>query len=375
MDKFRQQKLLFKGKGGSSLYFHCIARFLLFGWICIAISLQSCDGRGHNAGQSQNSFRHKVHKPMLVPSSSGNPYEVMVVVDDENMWDGYVGEAMRQVLQHPIPMLPQEEASFHISHIPEAHYDRITKLFRNVVLIRVNEHFSEPRIKLERNVYSYPQLVMTIQGPSENEISTFITEETNVILNAFNAEEINRQAYQLEDRHNIKFDKKVFEMFGCHLFIPIDLKKMKIGDDFIWASDDGLSSIQNVVIYSYPYVSQKVFTRHAFIGLRNKFMTQIPGEHKGSVMSTNCDYVETSNIQINGHYVQEARGLWEMSKDAMGGPFISHSQVDTINNRVIVVEGFVYAPDKMKRTMLRRLQAALYTLQLPAQENKDITNE
>jgi len=48
----------------------------------------------------------------------------------------------------------------------------------------------------------------------------------------------------------------------------------------------------------------------------------------------------------------------------MGGPFVSHSRLDEKNNRVIVVEGFVYAPDKMKRTMLRRLEAALYTLEI-----------
>lgn len=338
---------------------------------CLSLAfpvMQSCDGNGHNAGQSQNPHKHKQRKPLLVPSSSGNPYEVMVVVADEDMWEGHAGEAIRQVLNHPIPMLPQEEPSFHVSHITEKHYDRITKLFRNIVAIRVNPHFSEPRLKLERNLYAYPQLVMTVEGPTADGISTFITEQTQTIMRTFNAEEINRQAYQLADRHNIKFDNKVFEMFGCHLFIPVDVRKMKVGKDFIWASDDGISSIQNIVIYSYPYVSEKVFTRHAFIGLRNKYMTQIPGEHEGSVMSTNSDYVETANIQIGGHYVQEARGLWEMSKDAMGGPFISHSQVDTVNNRVIVVEGFVYAPDKMKRTMLRRLQAALYTLELPSNQ-------
>ena len=65
----------------------------------------------------------------------------------------------------------------------------------------------------------------------------------------------------------------------------------------------------------------------------------------------------------------EARGLWQMHNDAMGGPFVSHSRVDTINNRVIVVEGFVYAPEKMKRTMIRRLEAALYTLKLPSAED------
>ena len=179
-------------------------------------------------------------------------------------------------------------------------------------------------------------------------------------------------ATALEDSHNIKFNEKVYEMFDCELYIPIDLNKMKVGDNFIWASDDGMSSIQNICIYSYPYVSQKVFNRGVYIALRDSFMgANIPGELEGSVMSTNRDFVTVENMQIQGHYVQEARGFWEMTKDVMGGPFVAHSQVDTINNRVIVGEGFVYAPDKMKRTMIRRLEAALYTLKLPGKDESE----
>jgi hypothetical protein len=47
---------------------------------------------------------------------------------------------------------------------------------------------------------------------------------------------------------------------------------------------------------------------------------------------------------------------------------VSHSRIDTKNNKVIVVEGFVYAPEKMKRSMIRRLEAALDTLETPKEE-------
>jgi hypothetical protein len=82
-------------------------------------------------------------------------------------------------------------------------------------------------------------------------------------------------------------------------------------------------------------------------------------------MATDRNHVEVKNISSKGEYAQEARGLWHMENDAMGGPFVAHSVVDTINNRIVVVEGFVYAPEKMKRTMIRRLEAALYTLEVP----------
>ena len=68
----------------------------------------------------------------------------------------------------------------------------------------------------------------------------------------------------------------------------------------------------------------------------------------------------------------ETRGLWKMEHDAMGGPFVSHSRVDTLNNRVVVAEGFVYAPEKMKRGLIRRLEAALYTLCLPGEQAREL---
>jgi hypothetical protein len=34
----------------------------------------------------------------------------------------------------------------------------------------------------------------------------------------------------------------------------------------------------------------------------------------------------------------------------------------------MVIEGFVYAPEKMKRGMIRRLEGSLYTMKLPEEQ-------
>ena len=332
---------------------------LLFVLSALLLLSTACD-----LGPQRPARKHK--RPLLVPSSSGNPYEVMVVAED-SLWNGYSGSALKAALSKGIPMLPQHEDVFHVSHVTERHYDRITNLFRNIIVLKTSPYRTEPKISVERDVHSSPQLIMTIEGASDRMLSPFITEQTRFLIRYFTAEEINREATRLEDEYNLKFNEKVKEMFGCEFYIPADIRKMKVGKDFIWASDDGLSSIQNICIYSYPYFTERVFSgRNVYMALRDSFMrANIPGEHPGSVMTTNHEFCDVVNMEIQGHYVQEARGLWEMTGEAMGGPFVAHSQVDTVNGRVIVVEGFVYVPDKMKRTMLRRLEAALYTLRLP----------
>lgn len=319
--------------------------------------------------------RHRRRASLLTPASSGNPYEVMVVADD-SIWTGYAGKALQAILDKPLQGLPQDEPQFHKSHITEAHYDKITHLFRNIFRIEIGNEYTKAKMTVEKDVYATPQMIMTLHAPDQVSASVYITEHTKGIESLITSEEINREANDLYFQHNVKFAKAVKEMFGCEFYIPVDIKKMKVGEDFIWASDDGLSSIQNICIYSLPYVSEKMFTKKPYIALRDTVMKRnIPGGKPNQWMQTNSEFVWTKNISVAGNFAMEARGLWEMKNDAMGGPFISHSRLDEKNARVIVVEGFVYAPDKMKRTMLRRLEAALYTLEIPSDKEQTSTQQ
>ena len=312
--------------------------------------------------------RQNTNKPLLTPSSSGNPYEVMVVAED-SIWDGYAGRALRRVLNKPVPMLPQDEPSFHVTRIRPKNYDRIMNLFRNIIVFKIDDDFRQGKIKFERNVFAYPQAIVTIHAPNTRVASSYITENTTSIIDFFYNEELNRQVESLNFSYNPIFSDSLKKVLGCDMLIPPDIAKMKIGKDFIWASNDGLQTVQNIVVYAYPYSTQKVFDKHSFIALRDTFMGRnIPGYNPGSVMQTNQECVDVRNYTQNGQFIQEARGLWEMSGDAMGGPFVSQSRVDSVNNRVIVTEAFVYAPSKMKRSMIRRLEASLYTLRMNVKE-------
>ena len=82
--------------------------------------------------------------------------------------------------------------------------------------------------------------------------------------------------------------------------------------------------------------------------------------------------VSYTPITVNGKYCGVLRGLWKMVGDMMGGPFVSHVRLDEKNNRVVVAEGFVFAPETDKRNFIRRIEAALYTLRLPDEFNKSV---
>ena len=113
----------------------------IFLGVMIAIVLASCSSNSDVPG------RKHARRPLLVPASSGNPYEVLVVAED-SMWNGHAGVALQVVLDKDVPMLPQREPMFHVSHIVPSKFNRITNIFRNIIILKTNEYTTKPKINI-----------------------------------------------------------------------------------------------------------------------------------------------------------------------------------------------------------------------------------
>ena len=311
----------------------------------------------------------KIAKSLLMPPASGRPYELLVVIN-QDMWERPAGRALYNVLDKDVPGLPQSERSFRIMYTDPANFDSTLKLVRNIIIVQVDEtRYTQPKMSFAKDVYSAPQAILTIQASTEASLGGFITENTNKIIDFFTTQEMNRQMQLLETDHSAFVSSKVKEMFGCDVWVPGELSSYKVGEDFCWFGTNTATRDRNFVIYSYPYTDKNTFTLDYFLQKRDSVMkANIPGGPKGSYMTTNHDYVYVEDGTVRGKYAQIARGLWRIQGDRMGGPFVSHSRVDEANGRVVVAEAFIYAPESLKRDLLRRMEAALYTLQLPQQD-------
>ena len=329
----------------------------------MALVLFSCKSDGNGGGG----------KSIFTPVSSGRPYEMMVVID-KGLWERPAGRALFNVLDRDVPGLPQPESSFRISQIRPDKFNRGKRIFRNIIDVDIQPIYTQPKLKYSRDSYSSPQMIMTIQAPDEKSFEEFVTHNAKVIIDFFTKAEMNRQIGLLKKKHSDIVSTKVGSMFGCDVWVPTDLERYKQGEDFLWVSSDKPRSDINVnfVIYSYPYTDKNAFTKDYFVHKRDSFMkANIPGSREGQYVATDAEHVEVKNINVKGEYAFEARGLWYMENDMMGGPFVSHARVDRPNGRVVVVEAFVYAPQTKKRDMMRQMEAALYTLNLPQETEID----
>jgi hypothetical protein len=156
--------------------------------------------------------------------------------------------------------------------------------------------------------------------------------------------------------------------------IPSDIAGYKQGRNFLWFSDyNNPSKVEmlSFAVYSYPYNGPEDFSKENFIHMRDSMMMEnIQGGEPGQFIKTDAESVTLSEEGYDGKYMSIARGLWYMENDIMGGPFVSHSIVDEVHNRMVVVEAFVYAPNKLKRNFMRKLEASLYTLELPKEQEE-----
>ena len=78
----------------------------------------------------------------------------------------------------------------------------------------------------------------------------------------------------------------------------------------------------------------------------------------------------------NEAYCAEVRGLWKIYNGSlMGGPFVSLSRLDEIHQRIVTIEGFVFAPGKDKRNYIRQLEAAIYSAKMQQEINQIVVKK
>lgn len=292
----------------------------------------------------------------LLPKSGGRPYEVLLVASDRRC-----AAVVDSVLTQDMPSLPQREPMFDVSLIDTTRFNQTTRLACCIVIVTVNPAvFTSTRIRYEKNVWARPQLVVYVNTPSASQLSLYMAKAGHRLTSLLTRAEINTAISTLRAGSNRKAESSIRRMFGWNMRIPAEMKAGKTGRNFIWLSDNRPDRMRNICVYSY---SGTTLDAHRALAARDSVMRlNIPGELDGMYMQTTPGSVTAGLATEDGRTMMISRGLWEMRNDAMGGPFVSYSVVDSANSRIIVAEAFVYAPGTNKRNLIRSAEAALYTL-------------
>lgn len=119
---------------------------------------------------------------------------------------------------------------------------------------------------------------------------------------------------------------------------------------------------RDIVVYSYPYTSARTFTLDYLCQQRDKVLGQVvTASVPGSYMGTEYRIFPPQLTAQKDAY--EVRGLWKiLGGEAMGGPYVSRTVLDSTQTKVITAEIFLFAAGQRKRNALRQGEAVICSL-------------
>ena len=306
--------------------------------------------------------------------ATGFAYEVVVVMD-QDQWKGEAGEAIKGDLTASIAGLPQSEPTLKVTYVQPKDFSGLLRYVRNILIVNVDPSvYTKASLAYETDRWAQNQVVVTLRSPDEAAILSYLQEEGHTLADFFVKVEMRRAISQLKDSYSTLVMDKLKEQFDVMLNAPSNFTYYKDTTDFFWSSNNANTGRMDLVVYSFPYTDPNTFTADYLVAKRDSVMkANLPGSFPGSYVQTETRAgVDYYAITLQGKYCGVMRGLWRVQGDMMGGPFVSHTRLDEQNNRVIVTEGFVYAPETEKRNFIRRIEAALYTLRLPGEFEKPV---
>ncbi|MDR1406580.1 MAG: DUF4837 family protein [Tannerella sp.] len=298
-------------------------------------------------------------------NATGVAYEIVVVAKPE-VWDDSMGELIKSELLAEVKGLPRYEPSMRVMHVAPVDFSGMLTYVRNILIVDIDETlYTKMSFRTENDRWANGQTVVHLSAPVADSLNAYLTHNSGILVKYYTQVEMDRLAQYYKKTYSSLIYGKLKEKFGFGLHVPEDFSSYKDTANFFWATDDTRFGQTYIAVYSFPYVDKNTFTGDYLVAMRDSMMRRyIPGSFPGSYMRT-TEYVSYTPVTLQGKYCGILRGLWDTYGDKMGGPFVSYARLDEVNNRVIVTEGFVYAPEADKRTFIRRIEAALHTLELP----------
>ena len=298
-----------------------------------------------------------------LPPSTGAINSLMVVMEN-NLWQGEVGDRVRELFADRVLAVPQSEAIFSLTQIPPQVFSGAVSNSRSVLYVQ-KDSLSIGHVK--SNVYAIPQKVAVVKGRTNEELLANLDEVAPKAIASFKNNEISQAQKRFKKSLNKETDIK--DELGIHLDIPSVYRVGKHEENFVWLDRQILKGNMNIIAYAMPwnaFSNDSTFVQD-IVKMRDSIGKKyVPGPYDGTFMITEkafSPYVFPA--EVNGYKAAEVRGIWEVNGYPMAGPFLTYIINDEVNNRKLILEGFIFAPSANKRDDLLELEAIMKTLEIP----------
>lgn len=298
-------------------------------------------------------------KELSLQESVGEINQITVIIED-NLWNGEVGDSIRKKLTTTVKGLPQEEPLFNLLQHTDRNGDDHFCQNRNILIV---EKSLDNYFEVRSNDFALNQSVIYLSGKTIPDILQLFEQKADSIIKTVKQFEITESQKRIAE--SALDTKKIQQTFDVDLNIPISFELVAEDKKFFWYKKETQNGSSSLLVYEIPYFeyATQIENLNRIIQVRDSIgacFIQSQEDKREGVMVTEKAYTPYfDTISLAGKKSFQTNGTWELNGVFMSGPFINYTVLDKENNRVIVLEGFAYAPSSSKRNTMHELEAII----------------
>jgi hypothetical protein len=296
-----------------------------------------------------------------LPRKATGKINTISIIIDTQLWNGVVGDSIRNKFAYPVIGLTKEEPLFTINQYPTKLMEGFMTDGRAIIVIKEGE---KNEFSIKKNQYASPQNVFHISGKTSACILKIIEKNAPKIIQTIKETEITEN--QRINSQSLLNSAIILNKFNISLKIPKGYLYVLQETNFVWLKKEIISGNTSLLIYQVPISSIKKDSNAIanIIKMRDSIGNlYISGTEPDTRMITEEGYAPyLFKIKLDGKETFETKGTWELKNDFMSGPFINYAIVDEEHNIILVLEGFCYSPSKEERDLMHELESIIKSI-------------
>lgn len=352
-------------------------RFILA--LSLGAFLYSCSSSSEGDGRS-------------LPPATGKSGDIIIIMDSLQ-WKGELGNEVRKIFSQEVAGLPREEFMFNVIWVHPSKKIRLLTQIRNLAYVFALDQASAGTRVITENLspetlanikndtsfylvnkkdeYTRGQEVMYLFGNTTAQLTHHLKRDGQRIQDFFNKAERERMMTSITKTTSTKNHTALLQKeLGVGFHLPAGFKLVQQEKNFVWFRSPEAEIDKNFFMARQPYTSEYQLLPDSILAWREEvcstYIFEDPGNSQSYVTTErNVPFnpVRAKQINFNGAFAMELKGMWRTNTKTMGGGFVSYTFVNEADNNLYYLEGFVYAPGKPQRELIREMEAIAHTFQ------------
>jgi hypothetical protein len=318
----------------------------------------------------------------------------LVVVTDKEIWESPIGDSILYYYSGPFPILPQPEPILEIKYFsPEdLEEDQLRKQMRTYLFacdlsdnnsqaakmmkfLAGEQNMTQIKLNPKNNIvvgkdkWAKGQMLIFQFARNRQELVENLKDNFPAILKKVRENDYRQMdATVFFEGRSEKIEQNVRNKIGVDIRIPKGYVQALSDEEIMWLRRETEETSSNIILSKIPYQRKEQLSREGI-----KAIQEAIGKKYVSTQLDNT-YMKINDVDLPMYvnpirfknlYALEARGIWEIVNDYMGGAFVSYLILNPKTNDLIFIMGFLHAPGEDKRNFIQQIDHVIHTTRIP----------